>query len=134
MPSAARGTSAKAAKAFARFYFAMVNYSALSGDTTELRKLSTRSCDSCTAIADKVDAVYANGGRIESESWQLNSARVLQQENSQVVMSLAAFLGPEVFIEANGQRRHHKGGKQPMTMYVHLRHGTSLVTRLDLVT
>ena len=74
MPAEAEGTSPRAAKAFARHYFDVINYSARTGDTRELRKLGTADCVSCEAIAHNIEKIYNAGGHIESDGWQLTRA------------------------------------------------------------
>lgn len=71
LPPAANGTSDAAAKAFARHYIDLVNYSARTGETTSLESLGSPSCRSCDAIASNVKRVYGSGGRIESSGWMV---------------------------------------------------------------
>ena len=134
MPAAAEGTSPRAAKAFARHYFDVINYSARTGDTRELRKLGTSDCVSCNAIAHNIETIYGAGGHIESENWQLREVTVLKATNGRAVLSVGTLIHPEVVVQSNGKRSRKAGGKQPMTMFVDLSDANPRVTKLDLVT
>jgi hypothetical protein len=74
MPPEAEGTSAKSAKAFVRYYVALVNYGLSSGDTQPLRRTSTKRCQTCEAIAAAIVKAYAGDGRLEGEGWHVVSA------------------------------------------------------------
>jgi hypothetical protein len=134
MPAEAEGTSPRAAKAFARHYFDVINYSARTGDTQELRKLGTDDCVSCEAIAHNIERIYGAGGHIESENWQLRQVSVFKASDGRAALSLGALIHPEVVVQSDGTRERKAGGKQPMTMFLDLSAGEPRVTRLDLVT
>jgi hypothetical protein len=133
LPAAAKGTGPKAAKAFARYYFRVVNYSALSGHTMILRKLSSPKCASCRVIARNIEGIYARGGRVTRESWRLRTVTVLATRRMDIVLSLGAFLGREVIVHGDGSRKIGPAGKQPMTMRLHHHDAAFAVTALDLV-
>ena len=134
LPPEAEGTSPKAAKAFARHYFDVINYAARTGDTDGLRELGTKDCVSCEAIAGNIEKIYYAGGHIQSENWELRQARALKVSKGQAVLSLAAFLHPEVIVDADGTRDKKAGGKQPMTMFLRFAPSGPVVSSLDLVT
>lgn len=134
LPPEAEGTSAKAAKAFARHYFDVINYAARTGDTDELRALGTKDCVSCEAIASNIEKIYNAGGHIESEGWSLRQIRGLQTTRTSSVLSLAVFLEPEAVVAESGSRETHKGRRQPMTMRLTTEADAYRVARLDLVT
>lgn len=52
----------EAAEEFARYFVAVAEYAWNSGDTTELRAISTSDCEMCTAMADAVEKRQAAGG------------------------------------------------------------------------
>jgi hypothetical protein len=66
-PKAAKNRAG--AIAFANFFIELVNYSSLSGDTTELRRNYVPLCTKCEAFADVVDKTYASGGKITGGDW-----------------------------------------------------------------
>ena len=133
MPVAAQGTGPRAAKAFARHYFEVINYAATSGDTEVLKRLASTSCASCTAVTDNIDRIYSAGGHVERERWVVRSVRVLQARPDHTVASLDAFIGPAVIVLGSGKRQIHKGGRQPMTMFIKFRKNRPVVTQLELV-
>jgi Family of unknown function (DUF6318) len=62
-PEAANGKDRAAAEAFARYYWQVLDYTDVSGETKLLRELSP-TCTSCLQISDLVDRLYRNGTRI----------------------------------------------------------------------
>ncbi len=70
MPAAAEGTSPAAAKAFARYFLETINYGMSSGDTTALRAVAAPGCETCLAIADKIDQSHAGPAYLEGAGWQ----------------------------------------------------------------
>ncbi|MFT4262728.1 MAG: DUF6318 family protein [Nocardioides sp.] len=73
MPEAAKApakdaTEAEAkasAEAFVRYYWDVVDYAQLSGDTDAVRDLSLSRCKGCNGGIEAVDAIYDAGGHIE---------------------------------------------------------------------
>lgn len=65
---ATRNTKAGAA-AFVRHWVSVLNYAGETGDTAELRSLSTRDCVRCAALWEGINGVYQAGGRIEGGGW-----------------------------------------------------------------
>lgn len=59
---------------FERFSAAMV-----SGDTTEIRLRSSKSCTSCSALADQIDSIYARGGSLRTAGWSVDEARQVSE-------------------------------------------------------
>jgi len=135
MPAKARGLGNDAAKAFARHYVALINYSSRTGRTGELTAISGSRCLSCKAIAGTIRDVYSAGGRIESRGWRLHALSVVpEQPIRHPILELGITQSPErVRRTANGPVKHFKGGRQPMTMYLRRTGGAWLVDRLDLV-
>ncbi|MGH3492840.1 MAG: DUF6318 family protein [Sciscionella sp.] len=133
LPAAARGTSPAAAKAFVRYYFATINYAALSGDVSGLRSLSEPGCKSCNAIIKNITKVYGAGGYIQSENWEVRSVIVLQHEKGREVLSVGLFLHREVTIDALGKRKVGPSGRQPLTMRLHTLSHSFKVQGLEFV-
>jgi hypothetical protein len=135
MPSAAQGTSAKAAKAFARFYIDAVNFASRTGDVSALKPLATLDCASCKSISHNIERIYSADGHITSEGWRLSSVSVVPgQPVSRPILELGVVQSPEVVVfKAGSSPKHFPGGKQPMTMHLVHRKSAWLVTRLDRV-
>jgi hypothetical protein len=134
LPAAAEGTSPRAAKAFARHYFDVVNYAARTGDTKDLRSLAAPGCVSCEAIASNIERIYNAGGHIESDGWTLQQARSLKTTSTRSILTLGVRLESEVVVTGEGDKQHHAGRLQPMTMHLMRDAGGFSVARLDLVT
>ena len=79
MPPAARGTSRRAAVPFTRFYVQVLNYAARSLDPSMIRRLSTRSCRQCSAIAKSVDQVRRRHGHFVGGQWTVREPQLLPQ-------------------------------------------------------
>ena len=135
LPAAAKGTSETAARAFARHYFAQINFAARTGDTTQLQALAASSCESCEAIATNIDTVYAAGGSITTDGWKLRSiATVPLQSERRPIFDLAVFVSPETVVpKAGSEAQDFNGGKRPMTMYLAMAGSSWRVIRLDRV-
>lgn len=61
-PTSITEDTPEAAEEFARYFVAVAEYAWNSGDTTELRAISTEDCEMCTSMADAVDRRQAAGG------------------------------------------------------------------------
>jgi hypothetical protein len=135
IPAKVRGKSARAAKAFARYYFDSVNLATRTGDTTQLARLGSEDCESCGAIVGNIDTIYSGGGSIESDGWHLDVATLVPgQPASSPILDLGVTQAPEsVIASAGAEPEKFPGGKQPMTMYLSRKGGTWTVTQLDLV-
>ena len=135
LPPEAEGTSPAAAKAFVRYYFDVINYSARTGETELLRSLGTPSCISCEAIASNIEDIYSAGGHIESDGWQLQSVNAVPRRHpTRPAFDLGVMQSPESVVASEGATASdYPGGKKPMTIYVHGAAGTWQVTRLDEV-
>ncbi len=135
MPAQARGTSAKSAEAFARFYVDLVNHASRTGDTSSLDQFGDDSCQSCQAISRNVAKIYDSGGRIESRGWSLRSVSAVPgQPLRRPILDLGVVQSPEQVQEtSDGPRKSFEGGRQPMTMYLERTHEGWMVRRLDLV-
>lgn len=135
LPAAAKGASKKSAKAFARYYFATLNYAGATGDVSELRKLGSRQCKSCKAIVRNIDKIYSAGGYVQSRGWLLRTIHAVQlQPKRRPILDLGVYFSPQTFRrESGGKVEHVKGRKQPMTMYLARRSGNWTVVRLGKV-
>lgn len=63
----------EAAEEFARYFVAVAEYAWNSGDTTELRAISTTDCEMCTGIAADIDEEVASGGWTQGLEYQVTS-------------------------------------------------------------
>ena len=135
LPAEAVGTSPAAAKAFVRHYFDQINYAALTGDTSTLRKLSTEDCESCDAIASNVERIYNGGGQMETDGWRLTVVSAVPSRPSlRPAFDLGVRQSPEVVHESDGAApKKYPGGRLAMTMYLDWSGSSWRVERLDEV-
>ncbi|MEZ5194352.1 MAG: hypothetical protein R2734_19035 [Nocardioides sp.] len=69
---------------FIRRWIAEYNTMQNSGETAAFRAMSEK-CDPCLGIADQVDEIYANGGRIETSGWIPRSFRRTPSSSEHIV-------------------------------------------------
>ena len=133
MPAAAKGSGAKAAKAFARYWIESLNYAGNSGDTYVLRNISSRSCKACAAIANFVDRVYRNGGTIRGDGWELMSLKVVSSAGprKKTVDALVTVHQQTVIARRGDKPNHYAGGRRLKTLWLATHEGSWKVERLD---
>ena len=103
MPPEARGTSKAAAKAFVRHYISTVNYAMATGETAQLAALSGPNCGTCTAIADKVEQIYGNGGHLEGAGWSVLTLSYIDSGAPRSpLLSAGIKIAPQVAYHHNG--------------------------------
>ncbi|GAA3802317.1 DUF6318 family protein [Nocardioides panacisoli] len=76
LPAAARTATKAGAEAFVRYYWDVVNYAQLTGDTRLLRGLHMPSCDACASGVSWIDSVYRRNGSITGTN-RLDAARAM---------------------------------------------------------
>ena len=72
MPRAAKDDTDSGAIAFTKHYVAVLNYAAVTGDTAELKRLSSPQCEGCQEYIDLYEKVYSNGGYYKDGEWTLS--------------------------------------------------------------
>ena len=72
LPAGAEADSRAGAEAFVRYYIELLNYAGLTGDVAELRQQAA-DCLSCDSLVDTFRQTYADGGRYETNGWQIES-------------------------------------------------------------
>ena len=96
MPAAAKGTSEAAAKAFARHYIDTINYAMSTGDVMQLDEMSRSDCETCTAIIDRTQQIYSDGGYIKNDGWKVRTVTpVPGQPSRRPILSLGVLLPAE---------------------------------------
>ncbi|GAB6987480.1 DUF6318 family protein [Nocardioides pyridinolyticus] len=71
MPDAATAISQAGAERFIDFWFSVLTYSMVTGDTKPVQDVSSRGCKSCQALIDQIDDLYAKGGQVRTDGWQV---------------------------------------------------------------
>jgi hypothetical protein len=104
VPAEAKAQTAAGAMAFARHYFAVVDYAYATGDTAPLAAISETDCLACTGVKDMVDAAYAAGGSFETSATQVNELAVPDGEPLGAVEVVAVTSEPMTrFLDSNGE-------------------------------
>jgi Family of unknown function (DUF6318) len=73
-PEAWEVKSEEGAVAFAKHWIDVFNEAGKSGDTSRLRQLSGRRCNSCSNFADMIEDLYSGGGHLETQGWSVLAA------------------------------------------------------------
>lgn len=117
MPAEAEGPSRAAAKAFVRHYVELMNHATATGNTAPLRSASDQSCTSCSAVIERIEAVYSAGGSIESDGWRVRSITFVPlQDPKRPVLDLGIEMSPQVVVEKRGAAaKEFDGGRLPAT-------------------
>lgn len=77
LPAAAMKRTDRGAKAFARYWVALVNYAAATGDTARLRLLSDTRCAGCRGLLRGIETPYGRGGHVEGGVWSIGPLKSL---------------------------------------------------------
>jgi hypothetical protein len=117
LPAEAQGTSKAAAKAFVRHYIALMNHAVSTGESTALSDASDPECLSCTAVIERVDDVYSEGGSIRSDGWRVTSIRpVPGVPKVRPQFDVGLSMSPQRVVEHQGAEvTTYEGGKLPAT-------------------
>lgn len=70
-PEFARNPGAAGAQQFADLWVDTLNQATETGDTEELRSLAAPDCETCEVFPAKLEEIYAEGGSIETEDWEI---------------------------------------------------------------
>ncbi|WP_067434854.1 DUF6318 family protein [Nocardioides jensenii] len=108
LPAAAQGSDDKAARAFARYWIAMVNYAQSTGDTLQLAALHDDGCDACTAGVAAVDEGFAKGGSMVGGRYTIRSVQSV--DSNQAGVRLVG-----VLVRATRQRTLNRRGEVTST-------------------
>src|SRR5699024_7297464 len=71
--------------AFVKHYVAVLNYAAVTGDTAELKRLSSPKCEGCQEYIDLYEETYDNGGYFKGGEWRLSDVEVSADDASTFV-------------------------------------------------
>ena len=118
IPAEAQGTSKKSAKAFVRYYVDAINFATTTGNTRGVRSDTLSRCASCVALLDKIDAVYAAGGRFSGDGWTILDIKYQPfQPRTEPVLSVGIRVGAQRMVEKAGSApEHFKGGRNRLTV------------------
>ena len=72
-PEFAQEPGQEGAERFAGYWVETLNRATDSGDTETLRTLASPECTSCEDFAQQLDTIYEDGGRVESDGWEITT-------------------------------------------------------------
>jgi hypothetical protein len=130
-PIATRPTKAGAI-AFARYYWAVVDFAQATGDTHLLRSIALRTCRACDGGADWIEKIAARGGRIHGgrhrivQIWSAADRRLPADPYVGVIARLD--VGAQTVSSAGSLDRHYMAGRDTVSMVFRFRRGAWQVT------
>ena len=77
MPAGANEFTPSGASTFVRHYVEVMEYSAQTGDVTELKRLSFEDCEGCNRYIDVFVGMYAKGGYSKPRDWSVGGINLL---------------------------------------------------------
>lgn len=72
MPRAAKDDTDSGAIAFTKHYVAVLNYAAVTGDTAELKRLSSPQCEGCQTYIKLFEKTYEANGYFRHSGWEVH--------------------------------------------------------------
>jgi hypothetical protein len=133
MPSAAQGTSAKAAKAFVRYWVSLLNYAGATGDSGGLKAASASKCSECHAVIDTIEKVHAAGGYFKGDGWSVRTLKYqpFQPRRKPVLIVGVHIAAQQVAQTASAKPRKFKGGNRSMIFRLAHHDGTWVLLALE---
>ena len=133
MPAAARGTDAKAAKAFVSFWVQQLNYSGQTGNARGLQQISDPTCQACRAVIRQIQGVHRAGGRFIGRGWAVETVEYQpMQSATRPVLTVGLDIGPQTVISKAGAKpEHFGGGKRSMIFRLQRARGEWSLRELD---
>ena len=71
LPAYVTTNDEKGAQNFARYWISTLNKATVTGKTAKFKSLNKPSCSTCTDFAKQLDSIYAAGGRVETDGFQV---------------------------------------------------------------
>jgi hypothetical protein len=94
----------------------VLDHSGPAGNSAALRRLSQADCLDCDAIADFIDSVNRNGGRISGLGWQVLNTRVIAHEQDTVEVRTTVRINPQAVVMRRGKvAKRYPGGQRVKT-------------------
>ena len=115
VPSYASADNQHGAEQFASYWVDTLNKATVTGKTAKLKGLSAKSCTTCADFASQLDKIYANGGHVETDGWQVKTAvPETGLPKGEAGMKMAVIVAPQsVYMTKGSKPEQHKGG--PLT-------------------
>lgn len=115
-PSEEETEEPETAEEFIRRWTAEALRAQTTGDTKAYRRM-TKPCEACQSFADRVDAIYRDGGRVKLD--QLVVVRVTQQAKGVNEFLVIRRAGETQVLDASGAvQDSFSGGREPVSVYL----------------
>jgi hypothetical protein len=88
LPTAARLNSDAGARAFSRYFVAVLWYTSVTGKTSLLSRLSEDGCSNCVHYVQNIQTIYRSNGWIRAASTQTRSTAIKQRLNDAYVVDV----------------------------------------------
>jgi Family of unknown function (DUF6318) len=114
VPAFADNEGTAGAEQFLGFWTDTLNQATASGDTEELKALAADKCKACGDFATQLDQIYAAGGRVESDGWEVSKVVPEAGATDNEVGLLVTFaVSPQkVYQSEDGKPQKFEGGNQ----------------------
>jgi len=133
-PEAWEVKSKHGAVAFAKHWVDVFNEAQQSGETTDLRSISTDACGSCNGFATQLEDLYGDGGHLESAGWTvLQSVPTQGMPRGEAIIAMRIARSPQVVHKASGKEEQFPGGKATFSAKLVWKAQTWLMNEMELV-
>ncbi len=120
--------------AFVEHWIDEFNAARSTGDTEALSSNSASDCETCNNFVDLIDSIYAAGGSIATEGWQIAAVGQLPQSGRRTVVPITVKQAPQEYEESAGAEiQRNPGGEVGMTAAVVWTDDAWKMARLDLI-
>lgn len=126
VPAYADNAGEAGAEQFVGYWTDTLNTATASGETEDLKALASPECQACTDFATQLDQIYADGGRVESEGWEINKIVPEAGATDDEVGLLVTFaVSPQkVFESEDAKPQKFEGGNQGFRFHLVRDEGT----------
>jgi hypothetical protein len=122
------------AVAFAKHWVDVFNDAQQSGQTADLRGISTEECGSCEGFAGQLEDLYDAGGHLESDGWRvLQSVPTKGTPSDEAIVSLRISRSAQVVHGASGKEKEFSGGRATYSAKLIWEAQAWLMNELELV-
>lgn len=134
VPSYASGTDEHAAQQFASYWIDTLNKATVTGKTAQLKAISDKGCSRCNDFASQLQKIYADGGHVETNGWQVQTmVPEAGLPKGVAAMKIAVKVTPQkVYPSANSQPQPHKGGTMTFRLVLGQKGDHWIVQNVDL--
>ena len=126
VPAYADNAGEAGAEQFVGYWTDTLNEATTSGETADLKALAAPGCQACTDFAAQLDDIYAGGGHVESEGWEINKIVPEAGASDDEVGLLVTFaVSPQkVYESEDAKAQEFEGGNQGFRFHLVRDEGT----------